>query len=346
MELSDHLLYIDITNECNLDCEFCMYKKERANGVKKLILDEKSKANLIRLINYDKTSLVTISGEGETFNNPRTIDELLRLMPNRSAQIVTNGNWNRGELKSRLLSLASLAYLMDSNYTLRISMDADHLKRIGREKYGDFFENYSHEPQLKTLGLAIRSIIEDRPTVIKTVSELLMERKVEYELDQLSPLDDVILLGGGRSIKISYQNLIKPPETGRTSNYSIYDYISALEKKYGKTFTMGNLSAKGAEKGLDLTVKPDGSIFFYGAEVQAFGNIFLDDLDMPYFEKIAQENQVINRLYTRPFVETIQALSMYPIIKNKIEEVNNPYWVIRTLYPSHKKEINEALKIK
>ena len=50
MKLTDHLLYIDITQICGIGCSFCMYSDKHKGGVN-LTLTEKSKKNLKGLIN-------------------------------------------------------------------------------------------------------------------------------------------------------------------------------------------------------------------------------------------------------------------------------------------------------
>ena len=45
MKLTDHLLYIDITQICGIGCSFCMYSDKHKGGVN-LTLTEKSKKNL------------------------------------------------------------------------------------------------------------------------------------------------------------------------------------------------------------------------------------------------------------------------------------------------------------
>ena len=58
MILADHLLYVDITNVCNVGCESCMYKVERGESPKSLVLTKTAEKNLGVLINDPETAHV------------------------------------------------------------------------------------------------------------------------------------------------------------------------------------------------------------------------------------------------------------------------------------------------
>lgn len=68
MKLTDHLLYIDITQICGIGCSFCMYSDKHKGGIN-LVLTEKSENNLKGLINHNSVKRISISGEGEPLNN-------------------------------------------------------------------------------------------------------------------------------------------------------------------------------------------------------------------------------------------------------------------------------------
>ena len=73
MERTDHLLYIDITTGCPVECEVCMYGAEHEKPPKHLELDEKSAYVLDNLINHPDADHTIISGEGEPFQNEEAI---------------------------------------------------------------------------------------------------------------------------------------------------------------------------------------------------------------------------------------------------------------------------------
>ena len=72
MQLENHLIYIDITQICGIGCEFCMYSDKHTTK-DHLVLTDKAKKNISKLINDKETSKVAISGEGEPLNNIKAL---------------------------------------------------------------------------------------------------------------------------------------------------------------------------------------------------------------------------------------------------------------------------------
>ena len=84
-----------------------------------------------------------------------------------------------------------------------------------------------------------------------------------------------------------------------------------LEIKTNKKFTLGSINVE--NNGMDVTIKPDGSIFFYGIENIKLGNINLDDIDWGDLEDHVKNNKLINNLYRIPFITSVMsALQVNP----------------------------------
>ena len=57
MKLENHLIYLDITQICEIGCEFCMYSDKHMVR-DHLVLTDKAKQNISNLINH-KSKLIT-----------------------------------------------------------------------------------------------------------------------------------------------------------------------------------------------------------------------------------------------------------------------------------------------
>ena len=91
MQLENHLIYIDITQICGIGCEFCMYSDKHTTK-DHLVLTDKAKKNISKLINDKETSKVAISGEGEPLNNIKAFKEILQLSKGGiSFEFITSG---------------------------------------------------------------------------------------------------------------------------------------------------------------------------------------------------------------------------------------------------------------
>lgn len=346
MYLNGHILYFDITNVCKVGCEFCMYKKERKKPEMSLHLNRISSENIHRLINHPGTDCIFISGEGEPFSNEFTLKQILNLSKGgKKFQIVTNGLWEKSSVPERFHELNRIAQKNDDQYTVRLSIDSYHSHKIGLECYKQFFDFIeSSSDEVPNVSLAIRGLVEDKSYIRKLISKIILKLKINHELREISILEDELSIKN-TTIHINYKNLVNPYILGRCNPFKLGDYIIAIEKKCKKTFTLGNLNTIKGNKGLNLTIKPDGDIFFYGAEIHPYGNVFTDRLGIKRFTKIVNENPLIKTLYTFPFYDLINKLRKNPELSNRIDEINNPYWIIKGLYKTHKEEICKIIKM-
>ncbi|MFH1506520.1 MAG: hypothetical protein ABIE94_06060 [archaeon] len=347
MKLADHLIYLDITNTCNLNCAFCMYKDKRKLKKSELNLNMKARKNISNLINHLDTSHIIISAEGEPFNNEKTMIDILSLSNGSNYfQIITNGGWIDDGFEKKMLFFNNLASSRNDKYSLRLSIDSFHLEKMSKEKYAIFFKHAQNASKKFTnISFAIRSILDDKEMIREFISNILHDLNISFNLKTKSELDDELIFDEG-NVNINYKNLVFPSLVGIRKPLSIYEYISLLEDKYSKKFTLGNLAAIKANKGLDLTIKPNGDVFFYGTEIESFGNIFYDNLGIDYFIEKLNSNIIIKTLYSSHFLRFLSQISKNPSIEKKILEVNNPYWIIKTLFPRYKEEIIGALKLK
>ena len=90
------------------------------------------------------------------------------------------------------------------------------------------------------------------------------------------------------------------------------------------------LQQKKTHSGLDVTIKPDGKVYYYGAENTSYGNINFDDISIETLVNNVKEIPLLTTLYTIPFKYILDKLScseLDTIVKN----INNPYWLVKSL---------------
>jgi len=345
MNLNSHLIYFDITNVCDAGCDFCMYREGRKNP-ERLQLDTVSSLNVYRLINHPGTDCIVISGEGEPFSNENALKQILdSSIGGKKFQIITNGLWKKISVPERFHELNKIAKKNGDQYTVRLSIDSYHASRIGFKRYEEFFDFVaSSSDDVPNVSLAVRSLIEDKTFTRRLISKILKRSKMNYELREICVLEDELHLNN-TPIKIQYKNLVNPYKLGRVDCFKLGGYTLAIGNKYGKLFTLGNLNTTSDSKGLNLTVKPNGNVFFYGAEIHPYGNIFTELLDIERFEHIVSKDPFINALYTVPFNDLIEKLREIPGVSSRIDKINNPYWIIKDLYRTHKEEMSEIFRM-
>lgn len=319
-----------------------MYAKERQQSAQYLHIGNNTGRNLSNLINDNETVHIIISGEGEPFNNLQTIFDILRLSEgNRYFQIITNGFWIGQDLVDRLQALNEVAATNGDHYSLRVSIDSYHAARLQHKKYIEFFSAVAkYGAAMPHLSFAVRSLLEEKKFTRDLLSCLLKHIGIIFQIKSSTLLDDEIEFMGS-NINVTYKNLVWPKQTRNT--IPMEKYIRYLELKYEKPFTFGNMAAQRAKKGLDVTVKYNGDVFFYGIETNSVANISEDTVTTDTLKHYVVSNSFLYNLYTKPFLSILSHLRKEPEINEVLDAINNPYWVIKRLFITHRVQLIEAI---
>jgi len=344
MKLNNHLLYVDITNKCNLNCEFCMYKEERKRNPIDLKLNKKAKITISNILNQPETERLIISGEGEPFNNINCIYDILKLSKgNKKIQIITNGLWLISDNSKKILN--RLDNLQDENndkYQIRISFDTFHIKRIGKENYKKIIQKIiQYREESGYIEICFRGILEEKDNVLSMLNREFLEDSQKVKIESISRLETNIIINKNQKINFIFKNLIDLDNIKKQNSFE--EYIRSLEEIYKKPFTLGHLKME--ENGMDITIKPNGDLFFYGAEIYPIFNIFFDEIDIKKLQNALIKNKILKKLYTIPLLELIKSLKKYKPFENIIQSINNPYWIIKRMYEKDKNKFEELINV-
>ena len=143
-------------------------------------------------------------------------------------------------------------------------------------------------------------------------------------------LEDSLIVNGSE-FKIEYKNLVNPTFIDNNEYMNLEEYIRVKEKRYGKNFTLGNVTKQPLLNGMGITVKPNGDVFFYGIDNYLLANIHNKEINIDFFKAIVKNNSFIKKFYTIPFLEIMNEISKTKEIEDLIIKVNNPYWIIKEL---------------
>jgi hypothetical protein len=86
---------------------------------------------------------------------------------------------------------------------------------------------------------------------------------------------------------------------------------------------------------MDITVKPNGDVHFYGAENILLGNIHSEHLSLDLLAESLRSEPFLRALHTVPLRDIFQKLSVDEEVRRLISQVNNPYWVFKRLAKNH-----------
>ena len=333
MELTDHLIYIDITQVCGIGCAFCMYA-DRHSGRQALRLDHQGRDNLARLINEPDVKRVSISGEGEPLNNVPALLDIIELA--RGAvrfEFITSGFLPKQRLLALYADLERRLARTGSTCNIRLSSDSYHIEKIKHRPHAPSV-SYLLEAAPQQLTLSFRSIDIDRDFTRNYLTQELHSLGLAARIDTVSVLRDRLVLPG-MVLDIDYKNLVDPAEDTRPGYLDLEAYLTEIERAVGKHFTLGSLNPSPKPNGMDITIKPNGDVHFYGAEHARLGNIHSDALSLDRLASELRSDPVLHALHTQPFRSILQKLSVDEGARKLIQDANNPYWVIKRLAKEH-----------
>lgn len=329
MNLSGHLLYIDITEKCGIGCSFCMYADKHRNGINFKMSDMASK-NLRSLVNDQSVSRVSVSGEGEPLNNVAAFHQILQLSAGeRAFEFISSGFWPHDRLTDFIEETSSQVHGNGDKCNIRLSCDSYHVEKIRHKPHGFTLDYWLKTPP-QSLSLSFRSVDTDRDFTCAYLLEQLVQYGWHGRVEPHGELDDILWVGR-QSFHINYKNHVHPSPATPPGYLDLAGYISALEDKVGKPFTLGSLNPHPSENGIDLTMKPDGRVYLYGAENILLGNIHQDFFSWEGLHRRIADTPLLHQLYTTPLLELLDRLDGDPVAERIIREVNNPYWVVKNL---------------
>ncbi len=343
MDLDNHLLYIDITNKCNLNCEFCMYKEERRKNPLGLKLNTLAKINISNILNHPKTERLIISGEGEPFNNLSSIFDILKLSKgNKKIQIISNGLWLVSKKSNSILDrLNSLKVEKNDEYQIRISCDTFHIDKIGENNYKKIIGNIlNYNKNIRKIEICFRGILEEKEKILVMIKNKFLNKGDNIEFKEISELEVDVIINSNIKLNFIFKNLIDLENIKKQN--SLNKYIDSLENIYHKPFTLGHL--KKDNNGMDITIKPNGDLYFYGAEIYPIFNILEDNITIKKLERIIENNLILKQLYSTSFNKLIKSLKKYKPFEKIINSINNPYWVVKKMYSFNKNKFEDLIK--
>lgn len=327
MEMSGHLLYIDITQICGIGCSFCMYA-DRHQTSAQFELSDRARTNISGLVNHSKVKRVSISGEGEPLNNVKVFQAILGLSRGNVAfEFITSGFLPHDQLNKFFDETETIVKAHGDTCNVRLSADSYHIEKIRHRPHGVSMLRSVSAPK-GPLTFSFRSVDTDRAF---TRSYLLDEAKKylgKAEIIELSPLEDRLVVGE-RVFNIDYKSHVHPTDDVPASRLDLLGYIQAIESRIGKRFTFGSLNPAPLLNGLDLTIKPDGVVALYGIENVTLGNIHTDHFSWESLVRRVADDPLMRCLHTTPLLDVLARVGDQEAMQLLARKANNPYWLVK-----------------
>jgi len=329
MKLTGHLLYIDITQICGIGCAFCMYADKHARG-SSMVLTDQARSNLAALINDPEVKRISVSGEGEPLNNIATFHEILQLSRGGKAfEFITSGFLPHAQLDAFYRATSESVSARGDTCNIRLSADSYHVAKVKHRAHG-FSIAHALEQPTAGLSFSFRSVDTDRRFTQEYLISEAAARGFDAHISAGHLLSDLLHVGA-LEFGIEYKNHVHPTSLMPGQYLNFYHYIDAIEARYGKRFTLGSLNRAPLGNGMDVTVKPDGSVHFYGAEHISLGNVHTDQLSWVGLQQQLVSDPLLHTLYATPIIDLLERVNDEPAARQAVARANNPYWLVKEL---------------
>lgn len=321
-----HQLFVLLTDICALDCEFCFYKEIRKTDTIRVNKGH-AKESLTHLING--SAQVGLSGHGEPLNNIGGLIDILKLSSQKRFDLTTSGSFPTKKLLKFIEEIETTCQTSNNECWVRLSLDTFHARAVHHDNFSNLISWFLQDGKWQKCRLYFRSITSEEEFVSDCFTNACRQNNWDFRWESKSQFAKVITINE-KPFEVIFRPIVKPVELGLQDKYPIYEYLDMLSDTNGREFKLG--FRKGDSLGgLDVTINPDGNIYFYGAELSSLGCIYDEIVDYDLLTHRLDSNPIYTTIRNAPFKQILFALAKEPRFKKCIEETNSPHWVIRTL---------------
>ncbi len=204
--------YVWPTDYCDVGCAHCNFASPRPPHVRHRFEVADNLDRVLRLVNGMGLWKAVLSGGGEPMMKPAFCQGFIRQVdsPNLAeVELITSGSFAVSITRTRqeIAALAAAwrargAHRADVTFTIRVSLDWFHARRIGIEPAANILRVLG-EPAFEDIGVYLRSVLLDDD---RTVSDLACI--LDATLSPVHDYQQSLSLPDGRDIVVYYKNLI------------------------------------------------------------------------------------------------------------------------------------------
>lgn len=294
-----------------------------------LVLNDYSLKSIYNLSLQSKK--VCISGEGDPLASWKNLYKILENSPKETHfELITSAYWNKSKTEVLLNEISQICESSNSTLGYRISIDQFHELEIKRDVLRILIDIFQSN-KFKNITLQIRSITGQEKYLFRRLKDTLTITNIAYKIVQINEIE-YELQSDKFTIKIQFKPTVNPIEFNYIDSWTIDKYISFLEESRNSYFHIGLLNSSIINPMFDITINPNGDIVLYGLEPYVLGNITQEVFDYELIKQKVFENDNLKDIITIRFIDII---NNWRRDKNKvklIQEVNNPFWIVRNLY--------------
>lgn len=343
-------LFIHTTDQCNLQCAFCVYAKSRIDNAECAHIDMKmgfarqSMKNLIQGAQH-----TAFSGGGEPFLNTDAIIDCIRLNRNKKYMITTGIGISLAEMESKIEMINTACMENDSLCVLRISVDSFH----GNMSFGRDFDTimkwFINKRWKNVRTCFIRGTVSEGEILLKELKKYCRRHFLPYIYKKINKYTYAMIIRG-KFFQVILRPTIYPNPEELIKEEKMLIYIDNMLQIDTEEIILGKprscRGCKGCDSwksgllnGLDVTVNARGDIYLYGAEICSLGNIYDEVITYDLLNSRVDNCTSLVKMQKYGVREIMEALLEDPILGNIADSINYPFAVIRECMKEHKEDV-------
>ena len=304
------------TKKCTAGCKFCFFKSNnrKLNDIAESYeMSDYGFERFIKFVNESNNGYLLISGGGEPFEKKEYVFRTIEQVNSDKIVIVSNGLWAKKydsakKIVDRLYkSLKNKNKNVNTDVTLRISIDSFHLNQVGKESYENIINIFDKYYKNKSnFHLKIHTIISDNAvySIAKKNNFYVSENTIydssdNNEIFKLVPKKFDIYTKNKLKIEVGAAKLFYPNVLPNMKEKINENAIKVFDKDIidSETCNPAIVNNINGEKGLDFWIN-------YNGNITTWQNEQFDNIMNIYNDNYADiVNKTFNNLLSFSFIE-------------------------------------------
>ena len=347
-------LFIHPTDQCNMNCEFCIYS-EKHRGCESSQLDLErgyARQNLNEIM--EKSQHVAFSGGGEPLLNTDFIASCIASSNNRKFMVTTGLGMRIEEIEKCFERINEACHRCDALCVIRISVDTFH-KNIDFSGNAEIVMKWFIEKRWDRVRTCfIRGVYAEGKQLLKNLRKFCWANRWSYFKKKINKYTYAVIINR-KFFQVILRPTIFPDQETLRREEPMTTYIDNMLKIDTEEIYLGHprscRGCKGCDSwksdmanGLDLTINAKGDVYLYGAEVKPLGNIYDEVLNHEVLmERVRKDPELV--LFETYDVQTIMnSFLQDEVLGDFAAKVNYPFAVIREAMKDHSGDVHRVLQ--
>lgn len=348
-------LFIHPTDNCGMNCSFCIYTDRRTGKKEFPHLDlekgyaRESMKNLIKGAQH-----TAFSGGGEPLLNVQAIEDCMKTNKNKKFMITTGMGVGLEKMEESFSRVNEICKKQDSYCVIRLSIDSFHNNLDFGGNLKTIIKWFLEKRWERVRTCFFRGTVSEGKILLKNLKKHCKENKYSYFCKKINKYTYAVIINH-KFFQVILRPTIYPSEEVLEKEETMLKYIDRMLKIDTEEIILGKPRScrgckgcdawkSGLPNGLDITVNAKGDIYLYGAEICSIGNIYDELITYELLNKRVNEIPEFRILHSHGIREVMEEFLKDEKLGKLTNSINYPFAVIREEVKEHKEEVLNVIR--